>query len=458
MYKKILKKFFLVIVIALSISGVLSCVMVNTIMTKQQTTDMLYTLKLIDSNIDYSLPMQGQVERINGITLTDDSRITIIDFHGNVCADTSVNQTELLENHLSRKEVQTALHSGTGYSKRVSETTGQKMLYTCYKANDYIVRLSIPFEEFAYIKTLIPILLASIIIAFIIAGVIAWHLTRSITAPLTEIAREFSQDGELNFKNYEYDELNYITSSASNLSSRLKNAMEGLKQAQQVRQDFFANASHELKTPITSIQGYAELLDEGINIDPSTEKIFISRIKAEARNMTNLINDILEISKLELKKDSSIMMDVNVESIIEDMLKSYEPMIKEHKLTVSVKCKDAVIPSNPKHIQQLINNLISNSIKYNHDGGIVNIETGVRQNTTFYFRIQDTGIGIPESSRERVFERFYRVDKGRSRKMGGTGLGLSIVNHIVQYYNGRIFLESEENKGTDMLIEWDIYV
>ena len=129
-------------------------------------------------------------------------------------------------------------------------------------------------------------------------------------------------------------------------------------------------------------------------------------------------------------------------------------MIRENGLSISVKYSRQTVRSNPKHIQQIVSNLISNSVKYNKPGGFINIEAGDHRHS-FYFRIQDSGIGIPEDSRERVFERFYRVDKGRSRKMGGTGLGLSIVNHIVQYYNGRIFLESEENKGTDIAIEWD---
>ncbi len=455
MYRNILKNFLLVIMVALAVNVVLSCVMMNYIMLDRQTNDMLYTLRLIDNGLDYSEPLQEQVEELNAVPLSDESRIIIVSYDGELVADSDYVEDAMPEDYPAKEEIAEAIEYGTGAAKRVSERTKQETLYTSLNTDGYVIRLSVPYHSLEYVQLLVPVFLFTVAVALLVGGVISWRLTLSITKPLNEIAEEFSKNDELHFKEYEYEELNEITQSAQKLSEGLKNAVEEVKQAQQVRQDFFANASHELKTPITSIQGYAELLDGGMDIDAGTRKVFISRIKAEAYNMTNLINDILEISRLELKKDTPILMDVNVDSIIDDVLKSYEPMIRENGLSVSVKYSGKTIQSNPKHIQQIVSNLISNSVKYNKPGGFVNIEAG-KHNHSFYFRIQDSGIGIPEDSRERIFERFYRVDKGRSRKMGGTGLGLSIVNHIVQYYNGRIFLESEENKGTDIVIEWDL--
>ena len=455
MYKNILKNILLVIVAALAVNVILSCVMMNYIMLDRQTNDMIYTLQMIDNSLDYSKPLQEQVMELNRVPMTEESRIIVVSHEGELLADSAYMENAPKEDYLSKEEIAEAIESGTGSAKRVSERTKIETLYTSLNADGYVIRLSVPYHSFEYVRMLAPVYLFTVAVALLVGGVLSWRLTLSITRPLNEIADEFSKHNELNFKEYEYEELNDITHSAQELSERLENAVEEVKQAQQMRQDFFANASHELKTPITSIQGYAELLDGNMEIDSRTRKIFISRIKAEAYNMSNLINDILEISRLELKKDSPILMEVNVDSIIDDVLKSYEPMIRENGLSVSVKYSGRMIQANPKHIQQIVSNLISNSVKYNKPGGFINIEAGMRSRS-FYFRIQDSGIGIPEDSRERVFERFYRVDKGRSRKMGGTGLGLSIVNHIVQYYNGRIFLESEENKGTDIVIEWDL--
>ncbi len=226
-----------------------------------------------------------------------------------------------------------------------------------------------------------------------------------------------------------------------------------LRRLEQVRTDFVANVSHELKTPLTSIKGFVEtLLDGAINNPPMAEK-FLKIIMLEAERLTRLINDILSISKLE-----SGMTDAPTERIqldkmafeVADMLRIHA---EEKEVTINAhrNKKPVYIQGNPDHVEQMLINLIENAIKYNKPGGSVTVHVFGNEREA-NLTISDTGIGIPEEHLPRLFERFYRVDKGRSRSMGGTGLGLAIVKHIVRGMNGEIEVHSKFGEGTEFLV------
>ena len=226
-----------------------------------------------------------------------------------------------------------------------------------------------------------------------------------------------------------------------------------LRRLEQVRTDFVANVSHELKTPLTSIKGFVEtLLDGAINNPPMAEK-FLKIIMLEAERLTRLINDILSISKLE-----SGMNDVPTERVqldkmafeVADMLRIHA---EEKQVTINAhrNKKPVYIIGNPDHVEQMLINLIENAIKYNKPGGSVTVHVFGNEREA-NLTISDTGIGIPEEHLPRLFERFYRVDKGRSRAMGGTGLGLAIVKHIVRGMNGEIEVHSKFGEGTEFLV------
>ena len=202
--------------------------------------------------------------------------------------------------------------------------------------------------------------------------------------------------------------------------------MNQIELERQIRQEFFSNASHELKTPITSVQGYAELLESGIIQDEDQKMDFVRRIKKEAVHMTSLINDILMISRLETKEAEVVCQDVRMAIVLDDVLESLKPLAAFHEVLVHAECKPLCI----------------NAIKYNKPGGEVWV-TITEENREMIIRVRDNGMGIPKESLGRIFERFYRVDKGRSRKQGGTGLGLSIVKHIVSFYHGTIALQQD---------------
>lgn len=243
-------------------------------------------------------------------------------------------------------------------------------------------------------------------------------------------------------------------------SSAFENAVDGAivfmhdvtgdRESENMRQEFFSNASHELKTPITSIQGYAELLTSGIKYSEDQREEFLQRIKTEAGNMTGLINDILTISRLENGKNADSESPVSISLLIRDIFQSVTPMAKEKNVSLFTDCGNICVKADYKKMYQLFNNLIVNAVKYNKPNGSVTVSaTG---GDVFTLKVSDTGIGIPPESQSRVFERFYRVDKGRSKKTAGTGLGLAIVKHVVNYYKGSIKLESKLDVGTDITV------
>lgn len=226
------------------------------------------------------------------------------------------------------------------------------------------------------------------------------------------------------------------------------------RESQSIRQNFFSDASHELKTPITSINGYAELLTSGIHYDEAQKAEFLRRIKNEAQNMTGLINDILMISRMETdekRADRDKMGYVKINSVIDDILDTVEPIRKENNISIKCDCRDISIKADYNHLYQLINNIVVNAIKYNKPNGSVFISSKAAGNN-YELVVKDTGIGIPEEYQKRVFERFFRVDKGRSKKMGGTGLGLAIVKHITALYKGTAHIKSRINEGTEIAV------
>lgn len=222
------------------------------------------------------------------------------------------------------------------------------------------------------------------------------------------------------------------------------------RKSYQLRQDFFSNASHELKTPITSIQGFAELLEAGIIRDPAKQQEYLSRIIAESKRMANLINDILMISRLEagIRDEETVYVDLG--DVCREIVDTVAPQAGAQNIQMEV-VGSAGLFANRDQMHELAANLISNAVKYNKQNGWVKVKlTDLPQKVKL--KVSDTGIGIPAESQSRIFERFYRVDKGRSRRIGGTGLGLSIVKHIVNVYGGEITLKSMENEGTSITV------
>ena len=226
-----------------------------------------------------------------------------------------------------------------------------------------------------------------------------------------------------------------------------------IRRLEQVRTDFAANVSHELKTPLTSIRGFVETLENGAIDNPEMAHKFLRIIMLETERLTRLINDILSISKLESGNDEVSIERLRLDKMAYDVADMLSIHAGEKEVTINCHLnKEPVnIMGNSDRVEQMLINLIENAIKYNKPGGSVTVQVfsnGVEANVA----ISDTGIGIAEENLPRLFERFYRVDKGRSRQMGGTGLGLAIVKHIVRSMNGEIEVHSKLGEGTEFLI------
>lgn len=218
------------------------------------------------------------------------------------------------------------------------------------------------------------------------------------------------------------------------------------RMSEQLKADFFANAGHELKTPLTAISGFAELLENGL-VPKDKKDYYIGKILTEAKRMSTIISDILEISSLENKTAAEEVTDCKLLEICTAVKECLEPTAAAKNVTIDLSGDGFTVRAAYKHIYELVENIVSNAIKYNKDGGKVEITLhDVGEIGCIY--VKDNGIGIPKESLSRVFERFYRVDKGRSTKEGSTGLGLSIVKHIVNCYGGTVTIDSELGKGT----------
>ncbi|ORX24015.1 PAS domain-containing sensor histidine kinase [Thermoanaerobacterium sp. PSU-2] len=231
------------------------------------------------------------------------------------------------------------------------------------------------------------------------------------------------------------------------------NDITEIRKLEKIRSDFVANVSHELRTPLTSIRGFIETLREGAIDNVERRDRFLEIIEFEAERLTRLINDILTLSEIENLKEGFVKEDIAIDEEINEIFYIMEKTAEDKniKLIKDLNCKDVVIKTSKDRLRQMIINLIDNGIKYTPEGGYVKVTTADMENN-IVIEVEDSGIGISKENIPRLFERFYRVDKGRSRKLGGTGLGLAIVKHIVESMKGSITVESEVGKGTKFTI------
>ena len=264
---------------------------------------------------------------------------------------------------------------------------------------------------------------------------------------------------------YLYPEERYYLANAIPLNSPDKEIIVVMfditefKKLENIKADFIANVSHELRTPLTAIKGYTETLEEEAFESPQDQKHFLSIIKRHADRLINIVSDLLVLSEVEgmdalsKENESNDFEEVNIDEIIKSSLEALKTKASEKDLNVSFKSTQSehIITANRFLLEQMFINLIDNALKYTPDHGKIGIEISSRDKELIV-EIYDTGIGIPKESLPRIFERFYRVDKTRSRKMGGTGLGLSIVKHIVIIHGGKIEVQSEEEKGSRFII------
>ena len=322
------------------------------------------------------------------------------------------------------------------------------LFYDLYSSQ--IINESIDLKS-VFISTL-PALVGLLVFILILLYLVSYILTNKIIKPI-EIATQSIESilsGE-EVKNIEvYEELEPFINAMEIQKTEIESYILRLKETEKMRRDFTANVSHELKTPLTSINGFAEILATGNTSKEDTIK-FANIIHKEGNNLLGLIDSIINLSRIETMDSDKSFENINIKEIAQEIVNKLSLRAKDKNLNLNLMAEDVKIQGDKRMLEDLLYNLIDNGIKYNKPNGDVNVFIN-KLDKNCIIKVKDTGIGIPKEEEEKVFERFYRVDKSRSKKVGGSGLGLSIVKHIVIYHNGQIFLNSELDKGTEIKI------
>jgi len=375
-------------------------------------------------------------------------RITWIDAEGNVLYDNQADP-EQMENHLEREEVREALESGQGESDRYSNTLAQKEMYSAKRLEDgSVLRLSIVQAAvwMLILRFAQPICIL-ILLALSLSFMLASRLAQRIVKPINEIDLDHPENyyGQENYREVE-PLLRHIYAQRVQL---MKDQKE-IEKTSLIRQEFTANVSHELKTPLHVISGYAELLENGM-VQEKDIPGFAQKIRTESLRLTKLVEDIIDLTKLDNGGAEMPWEECDLYLIAENAADSIEAEAGAMGVTVTIEGQSAPLRAVPQQLYSVVYNLLDNAVKYNHRGGSVVLSVTQDADVTV-LKVSDTGCGIPEESLERIFERFYRVDKSRSKEAGGTGLGLSIVKHIVMLHQGTVDVKSRMGEGTEFIV------
>ncbi len=370
-------------------------------------------------------------------------RVTIIESDGTVRFDSMADE-HIMENHMDRPEVSEAFTNGSGHEIRMSDTLSENIYYYALKMSDgSVIRVGKESVSVIWIFiSALPVVCLVIIILIAICLIASRYLTTAIVRPIEDMIEDMEHVDE----NVIYEELVPFT-------RKIRSQHEEILSAANMRQEFTANVSHELKTPLAAISGYAELMAAGV-AGENDIRHFSQEIRKSAERLLNLINDIIKLSKLDSGETGESKEQTDISIIAGDTFEMLK--INASKAEVIMECdicESAKIHISHEYAEELMYNLVENAIRYNRPGGRVLIKVW-KDDYNVRLTVSDTGIGIPKEYQKRIFERFYRVDKSRSKELGGTGLGLAIVKHICELSGGEIKLESESGDGTEIQIEW----
>ncbi len=366
------------------------------------------------------------------------ARVTCITADGEVLYDSRRDEKDL-ENHSEREEVREALENGEGEDVRVSDTVGRELYYYAVLLDDGSV-LRVAREMDSLMRTAFAMLpavggLALLMLVFALA--LARWQTKRLIKPINEL------DLEHPLENAVYPELTPLLE-AMDRQNKEKEAVSNM------RKEFSANVSHELKTPLTSISGYAEIMMNGM-VRPADIPLFSERIYKEARRLITLVEDIIKLSKLDEESVELEKEEVDLYDLTREIVSRLAPQAAQKNIHMEVTGEPVIYKGIRQILDEMVYNICENAIKYNNDNGRVTVWVGSTLSGP-KISVADTGIGIPKEHQERIFERFYRVDKSHSKERGGTGLGLSIVKHGAILHGAKVNVESDEGKGTRMEI------
>lgn len=385
--------------------------------------------------------LNGELQSLNDLT-EENLRITWVDADGTVLYDNDKDAT-LLENHKDRTEIQEAFKTGVGEEVRRSDTLDMDTYYYALKLEDGTV-IRVATEA----RTILSIFLSSMpFIIWLVSAIIllciwiSYVLTKQLLIPIEKMAENLDDSSQ----EPAYKEL-------VPFADKIRLQHENILSIAKSRQDFTASVSHELKTPLTAISGYAELIENHM-AQPNQEIYFASQIRKNVDRLLALINDIIQLSELDHQEVIHEFAHVDLYEIAKECVQSLNVNAQRRNVEIIFSGMNCLVYGEQHMIREMIVNLIQNAIQYNNEGGKVLVYAGNR-NGRGYLRVEDNGIGISKEMQEHVFERFYRVDKSRSRETGGTGLGLAIVKHIVEIHGASIKLDSVPGRGTRISVSF----
>ena len=438
MKKKINIRFIMIAALAIVVTALSAMLVYYNILKEQVFGDLKAYAHVIELlNID---DLAAGIEKDPYNPIDDDLRITLIGTDGEVLYESLLNKDEM-DNHNERPEIIEAREKGEGEAVRYSATSGTHTFYYAERLqNGNVLRIgrdSVSVNRIM-VNTLVIVLVIALCILFVCMG-ISHYLTKKLVEPIEKLATNIMLVDENNV----YEEIRpFVNTIKEQHINIINNA--------QLRQEFTANVSHELKTPLTAISGYAELIGNGMTGKEDTIR-FSNEIHSNANRLLSLINDIIKLSELDEADHQMEMEKIDLYKLAENCVQMMQVTAEKQGIKLTLQGESTMIMANKGLMDEVFYNLCSNAIRYNKPGGSVTVTVGTKDERPF-LSVADTGIGIPKECQERVFERFYRVDKSRSKSTGGTGLGLAIVKHIVAQHNAALHLDSELGEGTTIEI------
>lgn len=438
MKKKINIRFIMIAALAIVVTALSAMLVYYNILKEQVFGDLKAYAHVIELlNID---DLAAGIEKDPYNPIDDDLRITLIGTDGEVLYESLLNKDEM-DNHNERPEIIEAREKGEGEAVRYSATSGTHTFYYAERLqNGNVLRIgrdSVSVNRIM-VNTLVIVLVIALCILFVCMG-ISHYLTKKLVDPIEKLATNIMLVDENNV----YEEIRpFVNTIKEQHINIINNA--------QLRQEFTANVSHELKTPLTAISGYAELIGNGMTGKEDTIR-FSNEIHSNANRLLSLINDIIKLSELDEADHQMEMERIDLYKLAENCVQMMQVTAEKQGIRLILQGESTMVMANKGLMDEVFYNLCSNAIRYNKPGGSVTVTVGTKDERPF-LSVADTGIGIPKECQERVFERFYRVDKSRSKSTGGTGLGLAIVKHIVAQHNAALHLDSELDEGTTIEI------
>lgn len=436
MAKKTLYKIFAFGVSVITITAVL----ILSVFYSYSDNQLKEQLRVVESVVENQLAQDDDTAFISN-HIDKNVRITLVAKDGTVIAD-SQESANKLGNHLNRQEIQQAIKNGEATVTRHSDTQGKKVYYFAKQLdNGNVLRVSAEAKSIGkFFSDYIIYILLCIIVVIVTAVFVSMGITKSIVKPITQLGQSLD-----NIDKFKSDE------ELKPLVNALLQQKKKQKMLDKQKKQFTANVSHELKTPLTSIAGYAELIETGM-AKPEDIKPFAGVIRKQALRLVNLSEDIIQLSQLEESDDEDMSFEsVNLYEIAQRCVEALNINAINKCVTLNLIGEECYIRGKAQLVEELVYNLCDNAIRYNKENGNVTVTvTPLEKGASV--SVKDTGIGIPKKYQERIFERFFRVDKSRSKATGGTGLGLAIVKHITQLHDAKLEISSEEGKGTEIIV------